>query len=136
MTATRAELERRLAGHAFTGTYGFRLLEAGDGECALEVPFQPAFERAGGIVAGPVFVAAADAAMWLAIVTRPGAPEASVTIELTTAFLAPLGRESFRCRARVLRWGRRLVYGVAECTTGEGRLLTHHTLTYSLPPPD
>lgn len=35
-----------------------------------------------------------------------------------------------RCRARVLKLGRRLVYGVAECLAGD-RLLTHHTLTYA-----
>jgi hypothetical protein len=26
-----------------------------------------------------------------------------------------------------------LVYGVAECVNGEGKLLTHHTLTYIRP---
>lgn len=27
----------------------------------------------------------------------------------------------------------RLIYGVAECTDGKGRLLTHHTVTYIRP---
>jgi hypothetical protein len=33
----------------------------------------------------------------------------------------------------VIRWGRRLVYAVAECAAGDGRILTHHTVTYFRP---
>jgi acyl-coenzyme A thioesterase PaaI-like protein len=44
-----------------------------------------------------------------------------------------LAKEPFRCAARVLKLGRRLVYGVAECVNGEGRLLAHHGVTYARP---
>jgi hypothetical protein len=37
------------------------------------------------------------------------------------------------CRARILRLGKRLVYGVAECTNVHGVLLTYHTMTYARP---
>jgi acyl-coenzyme A thioesterase PaaI-like protein len=131
--ATEAALRDLLAGAAFTPGYGFRLVSARDGECTLEAPFRPSFERPGGVVSGPVFMAAADAAMWLAILTRLGPDDGSVTAEMTTAFLGAARREGFRCTARVLRWGRRLVYGVAECVGGDGRLLTHHTVTYARP---
>jgi urease beta subunit len=39
--------------------------------------------------------------------------------------------EPFRCTARVVKLGRRLVYGVAESVSGNGRLQTHHSLTYA-----
>lgn len=131
MTATRDDLARVLAGASFQGGYGFRVRACGDGECTLEVPFRPAFERPGGVVSGPVFMAAADAAMWLAILTRLGLDDASVTVELRTAFLAAARQEDFTCSARVLKWGRRLIYGVAECAAGDGRLLAHHTIWYA-----
>ena len=51
MTVTREDLTRVLAG----GSYGFRVRASGDGECTLEVPFRPTFERPGGVVSGPVF---------------------------------------------------------------------------------
>ena len=39
-------------------------------------------------------------------------------------------QEDFLCRAKILKLGKRLVYGTAECVNGEGKLLTHHTITY------
>jgi len=130
MSATLAELRRVLADTAFAATYDFRVVSAADGECTLEVPFRPSFERPGGVVSGPVFMAAADAAMWLAILARLGAEDRSVTVAMNTAFLAAARQEGFRCTAHVLRWGRRLIYGTAQCVAGEDRLLTHHTMTY------
>jgi acyl-coenzyme A thioesterase PaaI-like protein len=72
VTVSREDLTRVLAGASFQGGYGFRVRACGDGECTLEVPFRPLFERPGGVVSGPVFMAAADATMWLAIMTRLG----------------------------------------------------------------
>src|SRR5206468_6605502 len=92
--------------------YGFRLHAIAPGQCTLDVPFQPLFERPGGIVGGQVFMAAADVAMWLAIMTRLGSSDGSVTAAMTSAFLDAARHESFRCTARVVKLGRRLVYGV------------------------
>ena len=131
LAATEAELRHLLAEVPFTRAYGFRLHAIAPGQCTLDVPFQPLFERPGGIVGGQVFMAAADVAMWLAIMTRLGSSDGSVTAAMTSAFLDAARRESFRCTARVVKLGRRLVYGVAESVSGEGRLLTHHTLTYA-----
>ena len=124
------ELNRLLAAHEFTGRMGFRVTSLGDGECELEVPYRPEHDRPGGIVSGQVYTHAADVAFWLAIKTRLGPDDPSVTSSMTTAFLGSASREPLRCRARVLRLGRRLVYGQAECTAGD-RLVTHHTLTYA-----
>ena len=128
------ELRDLLAEVAFTRQYGFRLHAIGDGTCTLEVPFQEVFERPGAVVSGQVFMAAADVAMWLALMTRLGRDDASVTADMTTAFLAAARREAFRCRATILKMGARLVYGVAECRALDDRLLTHHGITYIRPP--
>jgi uncharacterized protein (TIGR00369 family) len=139
LAITKHELQQLLSEVAFTRSYGFRLHSIADGECILDVPFQEAFERPGGIVSGQVFMAAADVAMWLAIMTRLGKTNLSVTAEMKTAFLNGARRENFRCTAKILKLGKRLIYGVAECINGEGKLLTHHTITYirqsKQPPP-
>lgn len=127
---TPAEIRQLLKETAFAKLYGFQLLELGDGECSLTIPFQEAFERPGGIVSGPVFMAAADVAMWVAIKTRLGLHESSVTVEMKTNFLSGAKREDIRCNSKLLKVGRRLIYGTAECAGSDGRLLTHHTLTY------
>jgi len=134
LAVTEAELRRVLEQVAFTRAYGFQLHAIGAGECTLEVPFQVGFERPGGIVSGQVFMAAADVAMWLAIMTRLGAGDGSVTAGMTSAFLAAARREPFRCTARIVKLGSRLVYGVAESVADGGRLLAHHSLTYARPP--
>ena len=131
LAATEAELQRILDGVAFTRSYGFRVHTIDEGLCILAVPFQAAFERPGEIVSGQVFMAAADVAMWLAIMTRLGPRDGSVTAGMTTAFLGAARRESFRCTAQILKLGQRLIYGTAESVTHDGRLLAHHSLTYA-----
>jgi uncharacterized protein (TIGR00369 family) len=128
--ASKEDLSRALASVPFARIYGFELASFREGECSILVPFQAALERPGGIVGGPVFMAAADVAMWLAIKTQLGLADGSVTAEMKTNFLASAKRESFTCTARILKCGQRLVYGVAECVNEGGKLFTHHTLTY------
>src|SRR5438270_977973 len=126
------QLEELLGRAAFARVYDFRLHSFAEGECVIEVPFNSELKRPGGIVAGSAYMAAADVAFWLAITTVLGEEgEATVTSQMTTAFLSSAREETFLARARVLKTGRRLVYGEVECTTEADRLLTHHTLTYA-----
>lgn len=130
LACSEKELEQLLKDVTFTRNFGFVLQGIADGQCSIEVPFQAAFERPGGIVSGQVLMAAADVAMWLAIKTKLGMADSSVTVEMKTNFLGGAKKEGFRCTAKVLKLGRRLIYGVAECVDSNGRLLTHHTVTY------
>lgn len=133
LAASEEALSRLLREVPFTRQYGFAVHAVADGVCTLDVPFQETFTRPGGILSGQVFMAAADVAMWLAIMTRFGLEERAVTSAMTTSFLSSAHEEPFRCTATVLRWGRRQIYGVAECTDGAGKLLTHHVITYVRP---
>ncbi len=118
---------------AFTKNHGFVLHRISDGECCIVVPFQEAFERPGGVVSGQVFMAAADVAMWLAIKTKLGLPDASVTAEMKTNFLSSVRKADFRCTTKILKLGRRLIYGVAECVDEDGKLPdAPHDHVYSL----
>lgn len=130
LACSEHDLEQLLATVAFTRNFGFVIRGIGDGQCSIDVPFQSAFERPGGVVSGQVFMAAADVAMWLAIKTKLGMEDSSVTAEMKTNFLRGARQEGFRCTAEVLKLGRRLIYGVAGCADSKGRLLTHHTVTY------
>ena len=134
LAVTEDELRQLLVAHPFIKQYGFRLHSIAEGVCTLDVPFQEIFERPGGIVSGPVLMAAADVTMWLAIMTRIGdEAEMTLTVEMKTAFLAAAKREDLRCTATILKLGKRLVYGVAECVTSRGVPVTHHSMTYIRP---
>ena len=130
LAVTEEDLKHVLSESAFAKIYDFKLQSFGMGKCVLAVPFQPALERPGGIVAGSVFMTAADVAMWLAIMTVLGKDASTVTTELKTTFLSPARQEAVTCTAEILKLGKSLIYGVAECSNGIGKLLTHHTITY------
>jgi len=130
LAITALELEQVLAESAFARIYNFQLLSYGSGECAVAMPFQKALERPGGIVAGSIYMTAADVAMWLAIMTRLGKEALTVTTELKTSFLNLAKQEDVTATAKILKLGKSLIYGVAECRNKEDKLLTHHTITY------
>ena len=123
-------LQQMLDRSRFLRPYGFKVVTVRKGHCTLELPHRPALERPGGIINGPALMAAADCAMWLAIKARIGIAQDALTSELTTAFLAPAKGEHVYCTAKILKLGRRRIYGVAECHGKRGGLFSHHTLTY------
>ena len=131
MRASKAALRRLLGRSRFVSGYGLKLLAISDAECIIAMPFRRALERPGGTVNGPAFMAAADCAMWLAIKRHIGLEHDAVTSELNTAFLSAARRETVYCTARVLKLGKRIIYGTAECHDRRGKLFTHHTVTYS-----
>ena len=130
IAVTLADLNGLLGAHEFTRSLRATVARIGDGEATLEVPYRPENDRPGGIVSGQVYMHAADVAFWLAIKTRLGLEDGSVTSAMSTAFVGSARQEAITCQARILRLGGRLIYGVAECCAGT-RLLTHHTLTYA-----
>ncbi|MGQ0545984.1 MAG: PaaI family thioesterase [Betaproteobacteria bacterium] len=126
----KRELQALLDKARFLRAYGFRVVSVGKDKCTLELPHRPDLERPGGIINGPALMAAADCAMWLAIKARIGIAGDALTSELNTAFLAPAKGEHVYCTAKILKLGRRRIYGVAECHGKRGGLFSHHTLTY------
>ncbi len=127
---SQTEIQNLIDTQPFLHIYGLRVTELTAGTCTLRVPFNPAFERPGGYVSGPLFMAAADAAMWFAILTYLPNAQMSVTTDLTTAFLKSAREEDFFCKASIVKLGQRIIYGTAECFNEEGQLLTHHTISY------
>ena len=128
---SKAALQKLLGRSRFVSTYGLRLVAITDADCTIAMPFRRALERPGGTVNGPAFMAAADCAMWLAIKRHIGIEHDAVTSELNTAFLNAARRETVYCTARVLKLGKRIIYGTAECHDRRGKLFTHHTITYA-----
>ena len=131
LKAGRRTLQTMLDRSRFLRPYGFRVASVGDGECTLELPHRRALERPGGIINGPALMAAADCAMWVAIKARIGIDKDALTAELNTAFLSPANGRNVYCTAKILKFGNRRIYGVAECHDRGGKLYSHHTLTYA-----
>ncbi|HSY94672.1 MAG TPA: PaaI family thioesterase [Steroidobacteraceae bacterium] len=134
MQCTQDELAHILANAAFLQPFGLEIQSCTPGECTVVAPYAVSRERPGGIVSGITLMAAADVAMWLAIMTQRGTAEQWVTTDMKTAFLSSARRTDVACTARVLKLGKRTAYGTAECRDAGGNLLTHHVLSYTLVP--
>jgi uncharacterized protein (TIGR00369 family) len=127
---SEAEIYQLCQETPFMAEFNLKIRQLSLGFCEVEVPFQERFTRPGGIVFGPVFMTASDAAAWFALMTHVGQESMMVTSELNTAFLKPAIVEPVICQARVLKFGKKRVYVVAQCQSEEGELFTHHTVTY------
>jgi acyl-coenzyme A thioesterase PaaI-like protein len=128
---TIEELNDILAATPFLKPYGLVAQACASGECTLLVPFMRSLERPGGLVSGMMLMGAADVAMWLAIMTLRGTAERWVTSDMKTAFLRGAKEEDIVCTARVLKPGKRRIYGTAECHGASSGLVAHHVLTYA-----
>jgi uncharacterized protein (TIGR00369 family) len=111
-----------------------RLDEARTGEVVLALPVAPKHVHGGGVLCGQSMMAAADTAMILAICTHLGGFKPMTTVQLQTSFLRPIPGDAGEARitARVLRMGRRLVFGEVLIHDPRSELAAHATTTYSL----
>jgi acyl-coenzyme A thioesterase PaaI-like protein len=97
------ELHAVLKRSPFVQQYGFRVESADMDTCTIFCPGKAEALRPDGIVSGPVFMAAADVAMRIAIIRTLGpAATSTVTVEMKTNFLSALkGAQDFRCTAMI-----------------------------------
>ena len=111
-----------------------QLDEARLGEVILTLPVAPKHVHGGGVLCGQSMMAAADTAMILAICTHLGGFKPMTTVQLQTSFLRPIPGDAGAAKvvARVLRMGRKLVFGEIEILDARGELAAHATTTYAL----
>jgi uncharacterized protein (TIGR00369 family) len=111
-----------------------RLDEARPGEVVLTLPVSAKHVHGGGVLCGQSMMAAADTAMILAVCTHLGEFKPMTTVQLQTSFLRPIPGDAGAARvvARVLRMGRKLVFGEIEILDARGELAAHATTTYAL----
>ena len=91
--------------------------------------------RPGGTVSGPSMFAAADMAIYVAILARIGPVALAVTTNCTINFMRKPPVADLRARARLLKVGKTLVVGeVGIFSEGMAEPVAHAVLTYAIPP--
>jgi acyl-coenzyme A thioesterase PaaI-like protein len=92
--------------------------------------------RPGGTVSGPVMMAAADVALYVAILGEIGLVALAVTTNLTINFLRkPSSKKDIICKCSLIKVGKTLVVGeVLLYSDGEAEPVAHVVGTYSVPP--
>lgn len=133
---TAAEIQQLIAeGVPLVGQFGLTVTELGAGRAVLRQPYHENFIRPGGVIAGPAMFGLADVALYAAVLSLIGRVELAVTTSMTINFLRKSALRALAADARILKPGRRLVYGdVLIYSEGDDDPVAHATGTYSIPP--
>jgi acyl-coenzyme A thioesterase PaaI-like protein len=110
--------------------------EVGDRSATVSHPVGPAQLRPGDTVSGPLLMAVADVALYVAILATIGLVPLAVTTSLTINFLRkPSPRYPIAGVCRLMKVGRILVVGeVALYSDRNEEMVAHAVGTYSIPP--
>jgi uncharacterized protein (TIGR00369 family) len=85
----------------------------------VRLPWHERIARDGGLVTGQALMSFADAAMVVVISSAIGGFQKMATIDMTTSFLAPAFNSDIIARGKVLRRGKRMVYGRIDLETAD-----------------
>lgn len=131
------ELERLLRAEfaeMFHEMSGYVLEEVAYGSCRIRKRFDPQSLRPGGTIAGPVMMALADFAVYVALLAAIGWVPLAVTTNLNINFLNKPAPRDLLAEARLLKLGKRLaVAEVAIRSDGDDDLVAHATSTFAIP---
>lgn len=110
-------------------------LDDADGSVVLAHPVGDAELRPGGTVSGPVMMALADVALYVAVLAQIGLKPLAVTTNLSINFLRkPRADRRVVARCRLMKLGRTLAVGeVWIFSEGEDEPVAHATGTYAIP---
>src|SRR5262244_3118979 len=78
--------QRLLDGSPFGRWWGYRMESVGPGTVRVRLPFQPHFERPGGVLQGGCATTLADVTFWLAGMTVTGEEAMALTLQMTSTF--------------------------------------------------
>lgn len=134
-SATGTDIIRQfIPASPFVGHLGIQLVDLGDGEATLRMPFRQELVTIGQVVHGGALGALVDTAVMAAAWAGADAPEQlrGATVDLSLAYLAPAAAEDVTVVARVLRRGRRLVSVAVDVHTASGTHVVHAMATYQI----
>ena len=115
---------------------GLDFEEIGTGLVRMRMPFSDYLARSGGVISGQALMAMADTAMVFAVTSQLGGFRNMATVSQNTSFLRPIGGADVICAARVIKLGRRLVFGEATMSAdGSDQPSALASLTCALLPP-
>ena len=110
--------------------------EVGNASATVRHPVGTDELRPGGTVSGPVLMAVADVALYVAVLGEIGIVPLAVTTSLSINFLRkPSPSRSIIGVCKLIKVGRSLAVGdVALYSEGVGDMVAHAVGTYSIPP--
>ncbi len=128
------EIQERIATSPFHTWFGLRLLSIGDGQCEVAIDLSTDHHNMQGIVHGGVISTLADTAIGLAV--RSGLPRGVThrTAQLSVNYLAKVEDGRLLGSGRAVHTGRKMGYGEADITDGDGKLVARASATFIVLP--
>lgn len=113
--------------------WGVEVLAAEGGTALVRLPAGPVLLRPGNTLSGPALMGLADVAMWAALLSTTGGQDDSVTSTMTVNFLRPAGSGPVLAEARIVKRGKRMLFGeILIRAEGSEELATHITTTWTV----
>jgi acyl-CoA thioesterase len=109
-----------------------RIDEAGNGFAVVSLEPSDGLRQIYGRVHGGVVAALADSSMGAAVYSTLSNGEAFATIDLDVRYTYPVSSETLRCRAEVVRRGRRVAFARYTVTTGQAKVIAYGSGTYAI----
>lgn len=138
---TEAELDEIVAASIpWVRDLGLTVEAIGEGTCRARLPYDDRKVRPGGTVAGPMLVALASYAAYVAVLSVAGRVELAAVINQSANFFKGSAGDVI-AEARIVNRGKRLVTTETRLLAADpapdspGALLAQVTATYSLPAP-
>ncbi len=117
----------------FFVSMGIEIASFGSGRALLRMPVRPDMMNGEQFLQGGLYTALADEAIVLAIYSDLSAGEKLATISESTSFLSGVREGVVLAEGRVIKKGRRVVFGEADLTVEEdGRLLSRTSAAYAI----
>src|SRR4051812_47216384 len=120
-------------GVPLAAAWGIELLAAEAGTALLRLPANPALLRPGATVSGPALMGLADLAIWAALLSLTEGRDESVTSTMTVNFLRPAGAGAVLAEARLIKRGKRMVFGeILLRAEGSEEIAAHVTTSWAV----
>ncbi|MAZ03319.1 MAG: hypothetical protein CMN56_09290 [Sneathiella sp.] len=103
--------------------------DIGPDSATLRIPASPNINRLGGMMCGQAIMALADTAMVFAVAASAGSFVNMTSVNMQTTFLRPMEGDELFADARVIKSGRRLVYGEVNMHSGDPEKPVTHVTT-------
>ncbi|MBX6741772.1 MAG: PaaI family thioesterase [Acetobacteraceae bacterium] len=121
------------AGVPLAGAWNVEVLAAAEGCALVRLPFREDLLRPGNTVSGPALMGLADVAMWAALLGVTGGKDESVTSTMTVNFLRPVGARAVLAEARIVKRGKRMVFGeILMRAEDSDEVAVHVTTTWAV----
>ena len=114
----------------FVALLDLKLESVERGKAVMRMPFRPEVTNGTGAVHGGAIVSLCDTVFYVALASIYGREQETTTVSLQCNFLAPaLPPHDLVAEAKVLKSGRRVVYGEVYVRSGE-KIVAHATLNF------